>query len=200
MAAHAPTRSKKFRPPFQRWRVTRAAPLDALRRARNLILAFLFAKLFLCACFSKEKAAYDNAVILRLHKTDKKLDKNRDDRRSSLFSLLYIVSNLGVQIFIYLRSRKKQRHPLSAFSLATQAQRKSSQKETPQEISPSADGDEGSAPSTAPPFEKGGRKLFNHLQPCGGRKLSFLRVRIGGCPSRCVSEVLQQFLPRLRGR
>jgi len=26
-------------------------------------------------------------------------------------------------------------------------------------VSPSADGDEGSAPSTAPPFEKGGRKL-----------------------------------------
>jgi hypothetical protein len=28
------------------------------------------------------------------------------------------------------------------------------------EVSPSADGDKGYAPLTAPPFEKGGRKLF----------------------------------------
>jgi len=37
---------------------------------------------------------------------------------------------------------------------------KALQKETPFEgISPSAEGDKGCAPLTAPPFEKGGRKL-----------------------------------------
>jgi len=50
---------------------------------------------------------------------------------------------------------------LATFSLQKEAQRKSYQKETPiRGISPVATGEEGSAPSTAPPFEKGGRKLF----------------------------------------
>jgi len=50
---------------------------------------------------------------------------------------------------------------LATFSLQKEAQRKSYQKETPiRGISPVATGKEGSAPSTAPPFEKGGRKLF----------------------------------------
>ena len=41
----------------------------------------------------------------------------------------------------------------------TGAKRKVHKRETPRIISPSAEGDKGSAPLTAPPFEKGGRKL-----------------------------------------
>ena len=39
------------------------------------------------------------------------------------------------------------------------AKKKLCKKKREKEISPSADGDKGSAPLTAPPFEKGGRKL-----------------------------------------
>ena len=49
----------------------------------------------------------------------------------------------------------------SAFSFARKGTKeKAWQKENAEkEISPSAEGDKGSAPLTAPPFEKGGRKL-----------------------------------------
>ena len=50
---------------------------------------------------------------------------------------------------------------LATFSLQEEgAKKKLSKRNAEREISPSADGEEAYAASTAPPFEKGGRKLF----------------------------------------
>ncbi len=51
---------------------------------------------------------------------------------------------------------------ISLFLLTKKAQKKKLSKKKSAEkqgFSPSAEGEEGYAPSTAPPFEKGGRKL-----------------------------------------
>ena len=60
------------------------------------------------------------------------------------------------------RQGKLARNSSTLFSLALKAQRKKlCKKETPGEgVSPTAVGDKGRGPLTAPPFEKGGRKLF----------------------------------------
>ena len=51
---------------------------------------------------------------------------------------------------------------LATFSLQEEgAKKKLSKRNAEREISPSADGEEAYAASTAPPFEKGGRKLFD---------------------------------------
>ncbi|MBQ8339238.1 MAG: hypothetical protein IJY16_02210, partial [Clostridia bacterium] len=47
---------------------------------------------------------------------------------------------------------------------------KSYQKRNAENVSPSAEGEEGSAPSTAPPFEKGGRKLPTRV--CANRAIN----------------------------
>ncbi len=52
-----------------------------------------------------------------------------------------------------------------AFLLAKEAQEKSLAKEKRRgKVSRSAESDKGSAPLTAPPFEKGGRKLFRRFK------------------------------------
>jgi hypothetical protein len=50
-----------------------------------------------------------------------------------------------VSRFFFARKRRKE---------------KANKKNRRKGVSPSADGEEGCAPSTAPPFEKGGRKLL----------------------------------------
>jgi hypothetical protein len=62
---------------------------------------------------------------------------------------------------------------LVAFSLEPEAQRKSFQKKRQRGISPSAEGDRGSAPRTAPPFEKRRAKTFMEI----GVSVVFSKIR-----------------------
>ena len=63
--------TKVFARLFQKAAGYKGSALGRAPQSAEFSMAFLFAKLFLCACFSKEKAACDNVVTSRLHKTDK---------------------------------------------------------------------------------------------------------------------------------
>ena len=90
----AARKRKKFSPAFfKRRRDPRAAPLDAPRRARNLLMAFLFESFFFAPVSAKKKRIMDDAIfygyVMQIEICIQKIciiyNGNRDDRRSSLF-------------------------------------------------------------------------------------------------------------------
>ena len=86
----------------------------------------------------------------------------------------------------------------AAFSLKAGGTKKKLAKRNAEEVSPSAEGDEGCAPSTAPPFEKGGRKLLWDLRKPSVVSRFFFEA--GGTKKKLAKRNAKGFRPLRRAR